>query len=1143
MPDLTEQISRLRAAIAALEASRPTLGDAVVDVTLAALQAQLSALRHRQQTYAQQPTQAPGRPAANPQSYLPGELADKMRATGHIEGERRQVTVLFADISGFTALSEQLDPEEVAAVTNEVLKDMAEAVYKYEGYVDKFLGDSVMAVFGAPIAHEDDAERALRAAIEMRERLERFNRSRMAKLAEPLSLHIGVNTGMVVAGNVGSDLRISYTVLGDTVNTASRLEGASEAGQILVSRDTYRLAREAFTFLAVEPIRVKGKRNPLTVYELYRSRISPGKSRGLHDLSYAFVGREHDMAQLMDIFSGLKAGRGQTVVVSGEAGIGKSRLITEFKRDITSREQVHWLEGRCLAYSSSVPYGPFLDLIRNHAGIRDEQSEDAARRRLDLAVNQFFPGNAEAKAIIANMMLLRLSSQEIDLLKGIQGELLRQRIFGLMASFFAKLAEKHPTMLVIEDSHWADTTSLDLIEHLVPLTERMPLAIVCVSRTEASWASEPWIKLTTKLRERHSDGFTNITLEPLSELGSLDMTARLLSLESLPLALKELIARRAEGNPFFVEELVRTLIERGALEQSEDGGWEATRLIESVTVPDTLQGLLMSRLDRLPPETKWIAQQASVIGRIFLYRVLLHMAERKTCVDDDLSCLETNELIRERARHPELEYMFRHALTQETAYQSLLAARRKELHCKTARAIEELFSDRIAEFFIVIGEHFLRGEAWERAFKYLIQAGDTAARLFARAEARLHYARALDALAHLPPAENNRRSKVDTLIKQVSVSWTSDSPEQNMARMSEAELLVQELPGPDGTPGSDQLRLARVRLRMGLIHFVSNAMPEAIRYYSQVLADAQKLGDPELLARSSSSIGLVLWFQGHFSKSEPLLRQAITAFEQLGDWAEWINAVSYHGMALGSTGSYEEGLAQCQRAVARARELNYLSGIAGCFIRLSRIYADSGNLACTIETTGQAKEAAGQSGDRILVYFCYANRSYAELCAGQFEAAAESMAKCQAVAQELGGQLFGGDAFAGYIAEIALGRGQVEQALSLAEQAAAMAEKTGHIWGEATARQVWGRSLAAMSPPRWDEAEAQMAESLRLFELGEARLFAARMQMHWGIICRDRGNTDTAREHFEKAAAQRTASNIPWELERVNKLIAELVKA
>jgi class 3 adenylate cyclase/tetratricopeptide (TPR) repeat protein len=1139
MPDLTEQISRLEAAIAAQEALRPTMGDAVVDATIAALQTQLSALHDQQQTGETKPLDY-----NRPHSYTPKYLANKiLTSRSSMEGENKIVTVMFADVANSTAMFEKLDPEAVHEIMDRCFSLLMDEIHRYEGTINQFLGDGVMALFGAPIAHEDHAQRACQAALAIRKSLETYGESLKNRYGIDFNMRIGLNSGPVVVGSIGDDLRMDYTAKGDTVNTASRLEGASEAGQILVSRDTYRLAREAFTFLAMEPIRVKGKRDPLMVYELHRSRIAPGKSRGLRDLSYAFVGRDRDMAQLKDIFAGLMAGRGQTVVVSGEAGIGKSRLLSEFKRDITSREEVNWHEGHCLAYTSSVPYGPFLELIRNHAGIRDEQSEDAARRRLDLAVNQFSPGDAEAKAIFANMMLLKLSSEETTLLKGIQGELLRQRIFGLMASFFTKLAEEHPTMLVIEDSHWADATSLELIKHLVPLTERLPLAIICVSRTETSETSEAWVRLTTKLRERSADGFTNIALKPLSELGSLEMTARLLSLESLPLALKELISGRAEGNPFFVEELIRTLIERGALAQSGDGGWEATRHIESVTVPDTLQGLLMSRLDRLPPETKWLAQQASVIGRIFLYRVLLHMAERKTGVDDDLSCLETNELIRERARHPELEYMFRHALTQETAYQSLLAVRRKDLHCKTALAIEELFSDRIAEFSTVIGEHFLRGEAWERASDYLIRAGDTATRLAALAEARLHYARALDAMAHLPSAENNSRSKLDTLIKQVRISYLADSPEQNMARMTEAERLVRELPGPDGTPGSDQLRLARVRLWIGRIHYVSNAMPEAIGYYRQVLAVAQNLGDPELLALPSLGIGLILFFQGHFGKAEATFRQAIRAFEQLCDWIEWIRAVGMHGMSLGATGSYEEGLAQCQRAIARARELNSLYGIAFSTLCLSTIYAWAGNLACTTETARQGIEAAEQSGDRLLGYLCYAVRAYAELCAGQYEAAAESMAKNQAIAQELGGQLFLADWVASTIAEIDLGKGRVEQALSLAEQAVAMARKMGGICGEGMARQVWGRSLASISPPRWDEAEAQMAESLRLFELGEARFFAARIRMYWGIICRDRGNTDAAREHFEKAAAQWSASNIPWELERVNKLIAELPKA
>jgi tetratricopeptide (TPR) repeat protein len=380
-------------------------------------------------------------------------------------------------------------------------------------------------------------------------------------------------------------------------------------------------------------------------------------------------------------------------------------------------------------------------------------------------------------------------------------------------------------------------------------------------------------------------------------------------------------------------------------------------------------------------------------------------------------------------------------------------------------------------------------------------------------------------------------------MNQVRASWASDSPEKNMARMSEAEHLVQELPGPDGTPGSDRLRLARVRYWTGNVHFLSNAMPEAIRCFSQALEVAKNLGDPELLAFARYSIGNVLYFQGHFGKSESLFRQAITEFEQLGDWARWIRAVSVHGQTLGVKGSYAEGLAQCQRALGRARELNYPDGIAFSTLCLSWIYAIAGNLASARETSRQATEAFEHSGDRAFVYLHYMLCSYSEVCAGQFEAAAQSIAKLQTIVQEFGGQLFADDILSSYIAAVALGKGRVEQALSVAEQAVAIARNIGGIFGEGMARQVWGRSLAAMSPPKWDEAEAEMAESLRLFVLGEANLYAAHLLMHWGIICRDRGKTDAAREHFEKAAAQWTASNIPWELERVNKLIAGLPKA
>jgi class 3 adenylate cyclase/tetratricopeptide (TPR) repeat protein len=1137
MSDLEEQIAQLKAAIAAQETLRPTLGDAVADTAIAALRAQLDAL-HTQRRVAPHPQLVPQQLLERLKSYLPQGLAEKMQAVGHIEGERRQVTVLFADISGFTALSEKLDPERVLALTNAVLREMAIAIYYYEGYVDKFLGDAVMAVFGAPVAHEDDAERALRAALLMRERLEAFNRRQVHRLSHPLSIHIGVNTGTVIAGNVGSDLRMSYTVMGDTVNTASRLEDASKPGQILVSRDTYRLTRGAFIFLAMEPIRVKGKQEPLIVYELQQAKTVPLKMRGLQDLASAFVGRESEMAQLRAVLDDMDVGRGRIVIASGEAGIGKSRLMAEWRAEILRGERATWLEGRCLAYTTSIPYGPFLDLIRRYAGIREEQSEHAARWRLNAVVEHFFPGDAEAKAVFASLLALQLLDRERDLLRTLPGEQLRQRLFALLEAFFVQLTKGRPTVLVIEDMHWVDATSLELIEHLLPLTENLPFTVVGVSRRQPGDAP-PLAKVQAQYPER----FTALTLGPLSEQSSLEMVAQLLTIDELPLAFQNLVVDKAEGNPFFVEEVIRMLIERGTLQQTETGSgmrWEAIPLIEAVTVPNTLHGLLMARLDRLPAETKWLAQQASVIGRIFLYRVLRHIVESDADIDRDLNRMERDDLIRERVRDPELEYMFRHALTQEVAYESLLAERRKELHRKVGKAMEAIFAGRIAEFTVVIGEHYWQGEAWEQAFEYMTQAGDVATRLYALAEARQHYAKALEALAHLPDTVESRRRHVDTLIKLIGSAWRSDPPEENLTRLAEAERLVKELPGPDGTPGGDRLRLARVHLWMGRIHYVRGVLQEAIGYYQRVLPMARESGDAELLAIPSSAIGQAMAIQGHYGKSAALLDQAIPLFEQMGNWTEWVRAMSFHGVALTMMGKCDAGVTETQSALARAREMDSPTEIAMSNLHLILIYLFSGNLPLAIQAGLQTVEMAERSGDRVYTYLGQGLRGWAEGRAGRFEAARASMARSQAAARELGRSLQLADWFAVANAEIALGMGQIREALAQAEQAVGIAQEMSGTFAEGLARRVWGQALAALTPPCWDEAEAQLAQSLRVLQSGQGWLAVARTHVAWGVVCRDRGDIGAAEEHWEKATAQWEKSNLPWELEKVQVLMGTL---
>jgi len=1132
---LDSQLTQLEHAIAAQESQRAVLGDAVVDITVGALRAQLDALRAREPGFAASPT-PPDDLNARVQRHIPENLAAKLRAVGRIEEEHRQVTVVFADITGFLSVCEGRDQEEVATFTDAVLRELSEAVYLFEGYVDKFIGDAVMAVFGAPLAHEDDADRALRAALEMRRRLEGLAGEWSGWLERPLELHIGVNTGEVIAGFSG--LQMSYRVLGDTVNTASRLGDAAPPGKIYVSRDTYRLAREAFSFLAMEPIKVKGKSKPVVVYELERAKLDFRKTRGLSDLAPAFVGREPQMEELETVAAGLRAGRGRILAVSGEAGIGKSRLMDEWRDRLRAGGSVNWVEGRCLPFTAALAYGPFLDLMRRYAGVDEEQNEEAARRRLDLAVGRFFPGDLEARAVFANLMGLAPGAGERELLQGIPAKELRDRLFALVEAIFTTLATDCPTVLVIEDMHWADTATHELLEFLFPLAERLPLAIAMVSRPEARGS-----RAHTAARERHAAVFTDLNLAALSEAAAVEMASKLLSLEELPEDLRQLLARRAEGNPFYVEEMIRSLIEQGALVRVGEGGWmPGGAVFGRIKVPDTLHGLLMARLDRLPPETRQLAQRAAVIGRIFLYRILIKMTGGEQGIDEGLGRMQREDLIRERASDPELEYMFRHALTQEVAYASLLAPRRAELHRRVGETMEQLFSGRIGEFMRVIGEHFLKGEDWGKAADYLVRSGDAAARLFAHTEARADYTHALQALGQLPDEDECRRQRIDTTIRIAKASYYGVTPSEILTRLEEAEVLAAALPGPDGMPGGDGLRLAQIHYYIGFNHFSANRMREAVGYYSKVLAVAADLKAPELLDMPSFSIGMVLVFQGHMGKGRHLLGQAITAFERTGDHFLHARARGMRGYAMVMMGEFADARSEEDRALELGRAINSSGVIALANLVLSAVnmYQDQSvkSEQCANEHTKNAIEVTSSAGDVVFQYLSRGIRAWWLAMGGRFEEAAEEMGRCLALAENLGGQLLMIDQFTARRADIALGLGRREEARALAQQAVEISQKAGGIWAEAHAGRAMARILATDSPPDFAAAEAQLARSLQLYESGQNLMGVAHTEIDWGGVCRLRGDEIAAREHWAKAIALFESKGIEKRAAQVRALIA-----
>ncbi|MFC1820828.1 hypothetical protein ACFLZG_07085, partial [Thermodesulfobacteriota bacterium] len=486
------------------------------------------------------------------------------------------------------------------------------------------------------------------------------------------------------------------------------------------------------------------------------------------------------------------------------------------------------------------------------------------------------------------------------------------------------------------------------------------------------------------------------------------------------------------------------------------------------------------------------------------------------------------------------EYIFKHALIQEVAYNSLLQKRRREIHEKIGKAIERIYRNRLEEFYEMLAYHYLKAANHMKAYQYLVQAGDAAARLYAYSESRQHYAMALEALVQLPDTEDNHRRRVDTLIKQAGSSWRADPLEHNLTRLIEAERLAKELPNLDGTPGGDRRRLARIHYWMGRVYYISNKMPEAMGYFKQVLEEAQDLDEPELLVTPALTIGAIMFVQGHLDKAKAALSQAIPASERMGKWPEWCRAVGYHGMALAMSGDCAAGVAEVKRTVARAEEISSLGDISMTNVFLSVACIYTGDLTYAIEAGRKGAEAGEQSKERIYVCLGNAWRGWAEGRAGHFEAAKASMARSQAILDELGGQIIAADWIAAINTEIAFGMERIEEALSMAERAVAIAQKMGGIFAEGWARRIQGQALVALAPPRWSEAEDQFKESLHLLESGQNRVEAAYTHLAWGHACRDQGNPTAAREHWEQAAVQFEASDLPQELGRIHALLADL---
>lgn len=682
------------------------------------------------------------------------------------EMERRHATVLFAEISGYNEILERMDVEEAASIMNSCLEMFDSIAQKYRGAVDEIMENSMKIIFGVPEAIEDAPKEAINAAIEMRKRLHRFIQEKNIQI--PLDIHIGVNTGIVITGAIGVDEKKSYVVKGDTVTIASQLKDLSTKGKIYIGPSTYKYTRNDFDYRPLKPVTIKGKMTPFPIFELLSTKEKIYRPKlGSERMIYSeMVGRDKELDELKLHVLKVINGEGSIVNVIGEAGIGKSRLIAELKR-MEDLKKVTLLEGWALSIGKNISYHPIIDIIKNWAAIREQDSKTEAFQKLEKAISTIYPeGGAEVFPFIATLMGMKLRGKYAEWVKGIEGEALEKLILKNMRELMIKGAELRPIVSIIEDLHWADLSSIELLESLFRLAKNHSILFINVFRPNYEETSD---RILESIKDRYGNIHSEMHLKPLGEKQCEALIQNLIKVKGISTNIREVIVNRTEGNPFFIEEVVRSFIDDGVIEIT-DGHFKVTEKIDSVVIPETIHEVLMARLDKLDGETRSLLKIASVIGRNFFYKILTDVARSIEDIDDRLEYLKEGQLILERRRMEEIEYLFKHALVQEATYGSILLKKRKELHLKIANSIEVVFSERLHEFYGMLALHYSKGEDLDKAEEYLIMAGEEALKSSASSEALYYYREALKIYLR-KYGDKADRGKIAMLEKNISLAF------------------------------------------------------------------------------------------------------------------------------------------------------------------------------------------------------------------------------------------------------------------------------------------------------------------------------------------------------------------------------------
>jgi len=1093
----------------------------------------------------------PVRPAAAGRLPAPSELSG-----GAVLGERRLITILFADLSGFTALSSKLDPEDVREVANVCFSFLNTAITARGGTVHKYEGDLVIALFGYPAAHEDDPERAVKASFGMFDLLGSINRALTTrfKFKTDLGLHIGISCGTVVVGEVGTPEKREHTVMGDTVNLASRLKDAAKRGEILVSEPVYRATRYRFDFAEEEPVSAKGMEHPVRVFRPGGEKHTPEPKRGIPGLVSPLVGRDRELGLLQGAVRRLASGQGGAAFVLGDPGLGKSRLLEELRKSLPGLPSpVTWLEGRCISHGETLPYWPFLQMLREAFGIADQDSLDAVKGKLSGGVRDLFPESwGETLPFLGYLFSVRFSEEIDERGKYLDPQGLKVQIFLSVRKTFAALARERPLLLVIEDYHWIDAVSLEFLEYLLDTPERLPLACLCLSRVEKDKAGH---RTRERLKKKLAKDYSEIQLRPLDAGEGARLFQNLLKIPGIPKGFKDRILAKAEGNPFFLEEILRSLIDVGTLVFSA-GVWEHASGGTALAVPDTVQAVIASRLDRLEPEVREVLQTAAVIGRGFQVPVLEHLwGHDPMLVMLYLADLEEHGFIREAKRDPEWEFSFCHPLLHEVAYASLLKTTRRSLHRRTGEAIEALYPDRLEDFCELVASQYAEGDDPEKALEWLRKAGKKAAARYANDEAIACYRRAVSLLeGELAGRDGDLVAVQEELGGIYSQKGDYESAvgcyremerhardevvraragrkiatlRQSQGKYDEALGILEEIAG-SFTSESPEARLERAELYIcqGGVDWVKGELDRALKEGRKGLEIALDLPGEDPRAKSIQAsgynrLGAVYFERGDNARAIECYEKSIALMRERGDKGGVARSSGNLAIVYHVQGELSKALEIYQTGLKIFEEIGDKSAYGAGLNNVGNVYYALGDYDRADELFERALLIAGEIGNQRSIGVARGNLGTVCEARGQDEKAVQEYRLCLETFQAIGYKKGISEAC------ISLGRllfraGKFKEAEGFLERAEGILEGFGHRDGLVEVCGLRAELVNAQAPPKGRPAPAALefaGKALRLGEESKSGRSRAMAQVTFAKLYDTADDFQRAEGHYRKAIA------------------------